>query len=122
MRELLDSIAGDVAFGWRALRRAPGFTAVSVATLALGIGATSAIFSVVSAVLLRPLPFADANRVVHIGETRRAAPGIGGTTSSPNFDDWRRASRRRRRLRSSRAALSYVPPCRAAGRSLGSPS
>jgi predicted permease len=66
---------------------------VSVLTLALGIGATSAIFGVVSAVLLRPLPFADANRVVHIGETRRGGAGIGGTTSYPNYEDWRRAGR-----------------------------
>lgn len=93
IKELVDSVGADVVFGWRSLRRAPGFAAVAVLTLALGIGATSAIFSVVSAVLLRPLPYADGNRVVHIGEARRAGPTVGGTTSYPNFDDWRRASR-----------------------------
>jgi putative ABC transport system permease protein len=93
IKEWWDSVADDVAFGWRSLRRAPAFAAVAVLTLALGIGATSAIFSVVSAVLLRPLPYADGNRIVHIGEAERAKPGVGGTTSYPNFDDWRRASR-----------------------------
>jgi putative ABC transport system permease protein len=93
IKEWLDSVADDVAFGWRSLRRAPGFAAVAVVTLALGIGATSAIFSVVSAVLLRALPYAEADRVVHIGETRRGGSSTGGTTSYPNFDDWRRTSR-----------------------------
>src|SRR5918992_1625446 len=81
IKEWLDSVASDVAFGWRALRRAPGFAVVAALTLALGIGATSAIFSVVSAVLLRPLPYADGHRVVHIGEARRGGAGVGGTTS-----------------------------------------
>jgi putative ABC transport system permease protein len=93
VKEWMDSVAADVAFGWRSLRRAPGFAIVAVLTLALGIGATSAIFSVVSAVLLRPLPYADGHRIVHIGEAERAKPVVGGTTSYQNFDDWRRASR-----------------------------
>jgi putative ABC transport system permease protein len=93
IKEWIDSVAADVAFGWRSLRRAPAFAVVAVLTLALGIGAPSAIFSVVSAVLLRPLPYADGTRIVHIGETERAAAGVGGTTSYPNFDDWRRTSR-----------------------------
>jgi putative ABC transport system permease protein len=93
IKEWLASVADDAAFGWRSLRRAPGFATVAVLTLALGIGATSAIFSVVSAVLLRPLPYADGSRVVHIGEAERIRSGVGGTTSYPNFDDWRHASR-----------------------------
>jgi predicted permease len=93
IKEWLDSVGDDVAFGWRSLRRAPGFALVAVMTLALGIGATSAIFSVVSAVLLRPLPFAEADRIVHIGEHARGEPRRSTTTSTPNYEDWRRLSR-----------------------------
>jgi putative ABC transport system permease protein len=93
VKEWLDSVVGDVAFGWRSLRRAPGFTIVAVLTLALGIGATSGIFSVVSAVLLRGFPYEDAERIVHIGEVRRRDPERVATSSTPNYEDWRRLSR-----------------------------
>jgi len=93
IKEWLDSAAADVAFGWRSLRRAPGFAVVAVLTLALGIGATSAIFSVVSAVLLRALPYHEAQHIVHIGEHRRGDPQRATTTSTPNYEDWRRLSR-----------------------------
>jgi hypothetical protein len=63
-----ESVLQDVQFALRGLRRAPGFTAVVILTLALGIGATTAIFSVVSATLLRPLPYPDAVRLVRIIE------------------------------------------------------
>ncbi|MDQ3949497.1 MAG: permease prefix domain 1-containing protein [Gemmatimonadota bacterium] len=75
IKEWLGSVVGDIAFGWRSLRRAPGFAVVAVLTLALGIGATSAIFSVVSAVLLRALPYVDAGRRRAGGELRAGAAG-----------------------------------------------
>ena len=62
----IDDARRDVAHGVRSLRRTPGFTVVAVLTLALGIGATTAIFSVISAVLLRPLPYPNADRLVQL--------------------------------------------------------
>src|SRR5262245_59633012 len=63
----MDSVLQDLRLALRSFTRKPGFFAVAVVTLALGIGATTAIFSVVSAVLMRPLPYADADRVVFVG-------------------------------------------------------
>ena len=64
----LESVAGDVRFALRSLRRSPVYTAVAVVTLALGIGVTTAVFSVVDGVLLRPLPYPEPDRIVRIYE------------------------------------------------------
>ncbi|MGH9817682.1 MAG: ABC transporter permease, partial [Candidatus Acidiferrales bacterium] len=76
----------DLKHGIRSLRRAPGLTAVAVLTLALGIGANTAIFSVVHGVLLNPLPYPDSDRLVRFTETLR---GMALNISYPNFLDWR---------------------------------
>src|SRR6516225_7945983 len=65
---LLDMLGQDLRYGFRLLRRSPGFAATAIATLALGIGACTAIFSIVDAVLFRPLPFADSDRLVTVGD------------------------------------------------------
>src|SRR3954471_24721882 len=63
---MMDSLIQDCRFAWRGLVRSPGFAAVAIATLALGIGANSAIFTVVNAVVMRPLPYAHADRLVRV--------------------------------------------------------
>ena len=64
----LDDLRRDISYAARSLGRNPGFTMAAVVTLALGIGATTAVFSVVDAVLLRPLPYPDSDRLVRIVE------------------------------------------------------
>ena len=80
----------DLRYGVRLLRHAPGFTAVAVGALALGIGANTAIFSTVDAVLLRPLPFADPDRVVMVWEENSAASFPRNTPAPGNFVDWKK--------------------------------
>src|SRR5437660_5447911 len=76
----------DLKFAFRQLLKNPGFTAVAVLTLALGIGANTAIFSVVNAVLLRPLPYPESERLVWLAE--RGPEWNGGSISWPNFAVW----------------------------------
>ncbi|MBS1857408.1 MAG: ABC transporter permease, partial [Acidobacteria bacterium] len=79
----------DVKYALRALRKEPGFTAVAVLTMMLGIGASTAVFSVVHAVLLRPLPFPQPSRLAMIWETREKGGGDRVVVSYEIFRDWR---------------------------------
>jgi putative ABC transport system permease protein len=83
----LEALGQDLRYGFRTLRKNSGFTCVALLTLALAIGANTAIFSVVYGALLRPLPYADPDRLIVLNETH---PRIGTiTVSYPNFLDWR---------------------------------
>ncbi len=90
----MDRFTQDLRIAVRSLGRQPAFTLVAVLTLALGVGATTAIFSVVYGILLRPLPYADSGRLVTFGQTARTAPEepVDGSTSHVNFLDWQRAA------------------------------
>ena len=87
----LRTVLSDCRYALRQLRKNPGFTAVAVLTLALGIGVTTAIFSVVYGVLLRPLPYPDPNRIMAVFEV--TSKGRPARLADPNFDDFRDQSR-----------------------------
>lgn len=90
----LDTFARDVRYAVRMLQRTPGFTVVAVLILALGIGANTAIFSLVSAITLRPLPFLEPERLVVLWEDASAIGGPDRAELAPaNFADWRERSR-----------------------------
>ena len=90
---LFDELGGDIRYGLRALRRNPGFAAVAVVSLALGIGATTAMFSLIYAVLLHPFPYAGADRIMNpvIIEEQHPDQPIWFPLSKPQFDDLRLA-------------------------------
>jgi predicted permease len=85
----LENLLNDVRYGLRMLRKSPSFTFFAVAVLALGIAANSAIFSIADAVLIRPLPYADANRLVMIWEDASAYGFPKDTPAPGNFSDWK---------------------------------
>jgi putative ABC transport system permease protein len=87
------TVINDIKYGFRQLRKSPGFTVVAVLSLAFGIGANSAIFSIVDAVLLQPLPFPDSQRLVWFRETDLSHGEPEMAVSLPTFLDWRSQQR-----------------------------
>src|SRR5258706_314789 len=86
---IMETFWQDIRYGIRLLLKAPSFSIVATIALALGIGANTAIFSVVNAVLLKPLPFANSNQLMVVWETDSARGAQRSTASYPNFADWR---------------------------------
>jgi putative ABC transport system permease protein len=85
----MTNVLQDLRYAIRAVRKSPGFTAIAALTLALGVGATTAIFSVVNAVMLRPLPFTGPDRLVRVWESNVERGWPTFAVSHPNFLDWR---------------------------------
>lgn len=88
----LEDFGRDLRFGARVLWRSPGFAGVAVLTLGLGIGAATAVFSVVDGVLLQPLPYPDPDRIVRLFQVD-ATGRRNGNVSDPNFQDWKDSTR-----------------------------
>src|SRR5437868_5274559 len=83
----MDSFVLDLRYALRSLRKAPGFAAIAVVVLALGIGANTVLFSVISYALLRPVPFPDPDRLVILNQT---SPSFANSSCSwPNYLDWK---------------------------------
>ncbi len=89
----MDTLWKDIRYSLRMLRNRPIFTAIIVLSLALGIGANSAIFSVVNAVMLRPLPYREPERLVMLSEYRSRSAIIWGRVAPDNFHDWQKNNR-----------------------------
>src|SRR5687768_4533654 len=92
-REHFDVLRRDASYAVRLLLRRPGFAAITLATLALGIGLNTAVFSVVSAILLRPLPIPESEGLVRLFEVSPPPERKAGGVSSTNFLDWQARTR-----------------------------
>ena len=88
----MDTLLRDLRFGWRLIRRSPGFTSAAVIALALGVGATTAVFTVLDRVVLRALPYPQADRLVMTWEVNDSRGLVHERISPVNFGDYRALS------------------------------
>src|SRR5262249_2070600 len=100
----MESLLSDLRYGVRSFSKRPGTALIIIATLALGIGANTVIFSAVNAVMLRPLPFKEPDRLVRIYETNLKRDIAYFSASVPNYVDWNRQSKSFEQL----AAITYL--------------
>ena len=107
LTQWLDELRDDLKFAFRQLKRSPAFTLVATLTLALGIGANSAIFALVDATLLRPLPYGDPDRLVTIWETAATTPRELRVAAQHARLERRAAARSRRSPASRRASAAW---------------
>ena len=112
----MDALLRDVRIGLRRVVSAPGFAAVAIFTLALGIGANVAIFTVVNAVLLRPLPFPEPDRLVRISADARATGGRNIGISEPELASLRSSHKESRTAKWPRHSLSPIGQSRGTSR------
>src|SRR5919106_3053651 len=116
----MNSLLSDLRHGLRLLRRTPGFATIAIATLALGIGANTAIFSTIDAVLLRPLPYGDADRLVMVWEDASYIGFARNTPAPANYFDWKARNRVFSDLAATRGAIANLtaggPPEQVIGR------
>ena len=106
----MDILLADLRYSLRLLRKSPAFTAIAVATLGLGIGANTAIFSTVDALLIRALPYADADRVVMIWEDASEAGFPRNTPAPANYADWARMNRSFAGMAATRGTSANISP------------
>ena len=84
----MNTLWQDISYGLRILKKSPGFTAIAVFALALGIASTTAIFSVVDAVPIHSLPYPDSDRIVFVSQSQRSTGEPNGASSPANYLDW----------------------------------
>src|SRR5436189_6403176 len=88
MTRWIEASRQDVRYAFRGLRKTSGFTLVAVLTLAIGIGATTAVFSVINGILLRPLPYPDQDRLVPLSKVYATRPEHSATVSGTDVSHW----------------------------------